>query len=874
MTAKEPRRRPELSEALRSSPLDGMLSPAGVQRAAGLTDTQPWQGGPSQQLHRAQSATLGTRSLKPLLQRASTTSVLTGTQQAALAAPRPLTGDSQISRMPQVQRPGPEVASANVDEEPSGLGASQELRWSRKMHSFDRKMSTEFHRHRQKAQLAERPGSRGSASENTGIAVSTHRENFKRERYAQQLDRLGEPCAGREDGTDVFAALAQEMEALQVLRPEAFQADAKELDRQIEEISRNLRMESFSAGAQDARLRAEREEARRAKEAELRRARKKEQEARDPKKKVVLRLENKRRFGFEESTEAKIPMTAVEIVGATGKSQVSMVDVLALKNKCKFMDHKASVPEMVEVARAEERHKRSATSSIRSLSASGTASSSFQAMSSSSRPLSTMSYQERHRRVAEARHANFAESLVFKIGRMRSTLDSPLPYGFDVHVAKNKGDSSGDDWTDEEQPPSRLTIVKASDSGLFPPEKVDALQAALKQQLLHKNQKGAGRRRSSIADPAVLAKMITQISGSQAKPCLAEIRTVIAPEASPEGMERPAPAAEPAAPEQPRGRSHWVSVRAAAKVIGLYVLAKRRIVSQEIVKAFLVARLQWAAARQCLKRLSGSFKVFQQCFRSFMAKKKRRVAAMEKDWIRFEDQSLASYVRNCARVLAEEKKRESERRSGSDSKRRAKGKEASMSDSQRSSMEAAANTDWRLLRIPVRERRAVISRYYTFILKKTIRTRTRFLEAVQTALSLERAFDQSFRLGNEDRGSDHNTPKGDRPYSEGGSPSGKENHARPSICVSVAPEDGPVVDFYTLTEDLVLSLVALTAQSLEQLDPFQDHPANKDLPKNRRSEGSASGHSSCAAWSPRCCRSSTRILLRLIVWRLGAASML
>ncbi|CAE7413984.1 STK33 [Symbiodinium natans] len=90
----------------------------------------------------------------------------------------------------------------------------------------------------------------------------------------------------------------------------------------------------------EERAAAKAEEARRRREAELRRARKKEQMARDPKRKVALKIENKRRFsGHEEDEEdAKkekdaIPLRKYEVYGESGPEKVNIVDILCPGSK-------------------------------------------------------------------------------------------------------------------------------------------------------------------------------------------------------------------------------------------------------------------------------------------------------------------------------------------------------------------------------------------------------------------------------------------------------------------------------------------------------------------------------------------------------------
>lgn len=129
----------------------------------------------------------------------------------------------------------------------------------------------------------------------------------------------------------------------------------------------------------------EQEEERRQHELDLRRARRRERDARDPHRKVALKLERHRRFAQDASTEVKpasgllagrlsqprrrgvdadrIPMQFVDIANSSGgMEQVKLVDVASLRARCiKLPDGasggRAAVDALLEERRLEERRR-------------------------------------------------------------------------------------------------------------------------------------------------------------------------------------------------------------------------------------------------------------------------------------------------------------------------------------------------------------------------------------------------------------------------------------------------------------------------------------------------------------------------------------
>lgn len=279
-----------------------------------------------------------------------------------------------------------------------------------------------------------------------GLSVAAWRENLRREQYSQQLDRAHEAAGDspsrmqNQCGSDLQAAAALEAEALDLLTPNAFLENASALDHQIEDMARNIRLDHLG-NQQEDRARSERDEARKRREAELRRARKKEQEAKDPHKKVALRIENKRRFELDIMDEvsstysqghvAEIPMQQVEVVGAKGREKVSLVDVRLLRSRCQMLDGGANVRTMLDRQERKERSEKAAAKGmLHSLAASAPELSEVFGSTASSRAEET--YEDRLMRVLARRHSRHVDNMVQKISHMRNKLPYDLPFRFDV----------------------------------------------------------------------------------------------------------------------------------------------------------------------------------------------------------------------------------------------------------------------------------------------------------------------------------------------------------------------------------------------------------------------------------------------------------
>lgn len=121
---------------------------------------------------------------------------------------------------------------------------------------------------------------------------------------------------------------------------QSFNDDAMAVDVLIQTLASNLRYDSMKNDKlrEAEQLAKAREEQRRARAAEERLARQREAVARDPHKKVSMKIENTRKYNMEAVHEMGIPMTQVQFTGSAGVESVDMVDYSKIRQRCKQMD--------------------------------------------------------------------------------------------------------------------------------------------------------------------------------------------------------------------------------------------------------------------------------------------------------------------------------------------------------------------------------------------------------------------------------------------------------------------------------------------------------------------------------------------------------
>lgn len=177
-----------------------------------------------------------------------------------------------------------------------------------------------------------------------GVSSCTKRENCSQEQVSVKLDSsqgIDRKGMNAEQATAqlISASLESPGSSKQKMETIAaqFNDEVTAMESQIADLGKSLQLNNFLKDDEsdaEAKVQEEREAAKKRREVDIRKARLKEKSARDPHRKVKLRLENKRRFDMDSIDETGIPTTKVTFRGLKGSENMRLVDVQALRSKC------------------------------------------------------------------------------------------------------------------------------------------------------------------------------------------------------------------------------------------------------------------------------------------------------------------------------------------------------------------------------------------------------------------------------------------------------------------------------------------------------------------------------------------------------------
>ncbi|CAJ1449126.1 unnamed protein product [Effrenium voratum] len=174
-------------------------------------------------------------------------------------------------------------------------------------------------------------------------------------------------------------------------------------------------------------------------------------------------------------------------------------------------------------------------------------------------------------------------------------------------------------------------------------------------------------------------------------------------------------------------------LRMRACVQWLKILFRKRHRDDCIEKCLVLLRQlgEWVRIRGALKQFMNHVKTIQRTMRDYLGMKRRRCYIIEKDWCRIEDLNLSVHAQHKAQNAMQDWQ----------SKGRAKRRLF------QAAVEASVSNKWKLIvdissfRIPVAERRAVISAYHKRAIKRHMVIGKTFLQLVFDALKASRELD-------------------------------------------------------------------------------------------------------------------------------------
>lgn len=647
--------------------------------------------------------------------------------------------------------------------------------------AFDQMLSTDFRKKLQQ-DLTSRERRLGKLTDQ-GISDAARFQNFKKEQYSRQFDLVQESTSSPCDLSPADERATSEAE-VQRYR-DNFVQGVNSLNHQIEELSKSLRLEHLEKRGHDKRD-AAREEAKRQKEAELRRLRKKEQMARDPKRKVVLKIESQRHCRDDDDKEKQhpIPMHIYEVYSLSGSSKVDIVDVLAIKNKCEALNQSATVKSMLEVREREERLQRVVAYGAQPLTpqCDKNLNVKVRKFTDSISTASLLSYEERCERAAQVRREHEVESAVLKMSNFRSNWKYPMPFALD----------------------STSKPVKELEMMAQDPK----FAQDVAKELSHKLEAQKARSRRVCVIKAV--SMLNAIGVHSED--LPTPRTLLAMNADEGRKSRLVQEVlvKQTQESSARARRRWALVRACSKWLLLLFTARKRAGASIIVKAVCNQLGEWARIKRIMGRARASVQALQKRARLYFEQKKQRCMELSKEWDRTEEVYLSGYFQKYAAQLVSERQEQAE----AEAKAGRLVRDAKQHTIVFKMIEAGVHDgniaiDWRKYKIPSREKHAILRLRYTRQLKKHIRDREGVVNVVQTVVSNEREiihFLKSF--GAVSLVSDISE------YSRAAYPEVKAE----SAC------------FWQMSEDVLIRIIAVCVQSMGNIEPFQDHPANRDVP--------------------------------------------
>jgi len=764
----QPRRGPGLSKSLSSltSPPEELLSPGAVHRLGG------GQRGADglQRVHSASGCRRRAPAVEPLQSASGSSTPSGGARQALLRS-----------------------------------ASSPAEKLARAARTFDRQLTSTF-----KSQEAKEFN--GSATWavplDHGLALSTRFQNFKKDKYSQHFEN-GQGANPDQTGAllEAAAAAQAEIEAIAMVDKQGFADDVKHITGEIEELSRSIRLEHLEKNSPEERHSAAKEEGRRRKEAELRRARKKEQMARDPKRKVALRLENRRRSDDLDAMSAspkkgkpgqrskeEIPMMKIEAHGHGGgvSEKVTIVDVLKIKQQCCYLDNPCTVADMLNEREREERWEREMS---RGVSQSASTSRLFQSSNAShffaNSSISDLTCDERQERAAFMREEVQAKNLIAKMETMRS------------------------EWS--YSPPCNLTVVTTASGKKTLSVGNTAKRATTKQEAADVaavfdsvNQKGDEGRRKTGRRRSTAGGVLDSLTAKEDSLEMVKRRTnkgTATNRRRTSQMEE----AEIIAFQALRKRVSlkWNLIRAVVKWLILSFNLKKKTRCAELVKGLVKQLGEWYRMRSAVRFFMNSVKMVQKYTRGFLKVKNKRCKVMDKEWEKLEDHHLAVFARHQTQVIVKEQKEMMAEAQGAWQQRKAKSKAAFFQIMQAEGGDISVDTSGQ--KIPRKERRAVIERYYNYAVRRHVRNSKQLILTVMDTLKARKDLHQFLKsLG---AGADDTST---------------------SLLGDVATTQTVDFPYHHLPEDMALNLMARCAQALAHLDQFRDHPANQAIPEHRR----------------------------------------
>ena len=625
----------------------------------------------------------------------------------------------------------------------------------------------------------------------SGLATPTKLQNRLKMNYA---GRLHSACYGSDNEGSGPEAETEEP----VLNEDLFADDVAHLTHTIEDLSKLIRFDHLQKSDSKA---AKLEAARREKEAEIRRVRKKEQMAKDPSRKVALKIERGRREKQEMlETLAKVPNAEISHrrmskdiplvpfhapgCGSGNKDPVPVVDVKKIQRSCEGLGHHQNATEMLILRRRREVGMQEAS---KTSSCHVSLNESYKYLSLSSL-FDGCTLEDRLAKVKAQCDNLAAQKMRRRLRNMRSDCPAYLVRAWGVASAKGSphGGSmlllesdSDSDWNGSEV---------ASRRGSF-----NSSRRSSEERSTGPQKKFFGSRRTvNSLSPAMFAKA----RPSAARPSAQHMDTK-------QDLQKQRAVSK-------RVRRRKLQLRACVQ--WLKILFRKRRLDRSVDACLVLLRQlgEWVRIRGAVKEFVNHVKSIQRVVREYFTMKRRRCHVIEKEWCRLEDMHLATHAKYLAQKAMQE-----------DKTSKVKAKRRIL----QAALEASVSNKWKLVvdfssqRIPLAERRALIAAYHKRAIKHHLCIGKTFLQLVSDAMLARRELDNflnHFHYG-------------------GGTKSVVESmEIRKEDLVTSYEKESSELSYWQMPEAVILKLVACCAQTLGHVSSFKEHPANQAIPSSKR----------------------------------------
>jgi len=264
---------------------------------------------------------------------------------------------------------------------------------------------------------------------------SARRENFKKDHYSTELDRIVKENGGAKPVRMLGRSVTLEQLEKEVISVSDIGSEIDKLLHSAHDQHKNFRPQKIEYEKLEKQEEREREDVRKV-EAAVRRVRKKTDQPRSAKWRVEERINREREMwkdtGEPPPSTLDLPMTQFAVRCDHGKEEHTLVDVAAVQAKCRSLSHGCSAKSLLEKQRVQDEEATAKKSSVN-----------YDICQADLEAYAALSWEDRME-LAQRRKLQGHISTVFnKMGAMRSKYPKEVPDSIVNHLySMSEGDYS------------------------------------------------------------------------------------------------------------------------------------------------------------------------------------------------------------------------------------------------------------------------------------------------------------------------------------------------------------------------------------------------------------------------------------------------